>query len=654
LATRSNNLLSQHNPNVRQIFSRILEERNVEVRLGAEAIGVECDTNNGHDATKRTLRLSPNSQQFQSSSSPIQFDECLWCTSAGAAPWLSQNTPFDTTEDGFLKVKDTYELVNHPGVFAAGDCCSMVDNPRPKAGVFAVRAGPYIKENLIAYLLKKPLTTHNPQTDFLGLISTGDKYAVASRGCHALEGQFLWTLKDQIDRTWMDGYQNLPDMEAADDNDDEIESSSPESKQFLPPSLTTRGPDTMAAFAAAPMRCGGCGAKVGARTLSRVLDAVHRRRMVRARDTRGDGSAAIADDENRARFAPKEIDHEDAAVVMLPERGGGAMVYTIDFFRSFISDPFVFGKIAAVHALSDCHAMGAKAQTALALAIVPFAAFEAMTESTLIDMLSGASDILDEDNCELSGGHTCEGAELALGFSINGYIENPSLLFKKRGGKVGDKIVLTKAIGTGAVFAADMRAKCSGEFVEEAIENMVTSNGLASKVAMQIQRERLGSGAQDGDNGAIHGCTDVTGFGLAGHLLEMLAANDIESEDSIGANINISAVPFLGGALEASTDAIVSSLHRENYRSRRSVINHEEAAKSYPIKYPLLFDPQTAGGLLFFVSPDVHEEFVDRLLRDGGTNVAAVIGELTSHATNEEVCSAAGNQRLFISSSSAD
>jgi len=531
--------------------------------------------------------------------------------------------------------------------------------------VFAVRAGPILKENLIAYLLQQPLTPHKPQQQFLGLLSTGDKYAIASRGDSALEGEFLWKLKDQIDRTWMEGYQKLPSMHSAasqdsaghtstthrtNDSDASLESSPLSNLYGVPPNLVRHGAVALAAFAAAPMRCGGCGAKVGATTVSRVLEAVYQRRLRRAR--RGGVIASTTMPTKQAK-----MDHDDGAVVVLPKIGGGAMIHTIDFFRSFISDPFVFGKIAAIHALSDCHAMGAQAQTVLALAVVPFAAVESITESTLVDMLSGASDVLeDEENCELAGGHTCEGAELSLGFAVNGFIDDPSLLLRKRGGRVGDKIVLTKPIGTGALFAADMRARCEGVWVQEAIDNMLLSNGSASRIAMDIVRKRRTESDKH-----IHACTDVTGFGLIGHLLEMLLSNDDDNTlESIGACLDLEAIPFLDGALDAISNNIYSSLQVENARNRRAVQNHESVARASPVKYNLLFDPQTAGGLLFFVSPDCCNDFVAQLSHDSSVKCAAVIGEVTkfeadsySNTDNTGICTIASGfktsgLRLFI------
>jgi selenide,water dikinase len=619
LATRGDKLLEKHNRGAQRIFQRVLSERNVEVRYGAEAIDakqVDGDTNGGKNlrpfalvqwqlghphalyaattvSKKKMLVLSQGSREQP----PILFDECLWCTSAGVAPWFVTNTPFDTTDDGFLTVEDTYESTSHTGVFAAGDCCDMVNHPRPKAGVFAVRAGPPLFQNLLNYLLQKPLKPHQPQSRFLGLISTGDPYAIASRGqWFAMDGRFLWTWKDYIDRTWMKKYKMLPDVE-------EMMSKmnlKRKSHSRVPEDVNKKGPHVAAAFSTDPMRCGGCGAKVDASTVSRVLNAVHQRQVKRAKQ--------------KSLPPPPPFDHDDSAIV--PIHGGGAMIHTIDYFRSFISDPFMFGKVAAVHALSDVHAMGAAAQTALALAVIPFAADEDITESTLLDLLSGASDVLQDEKVQLVGGHTCEGSELACGFAIHGYSACPQKLLRKSGGKIGDKMVLTKSVGTGALFAADMRTKCEGRHVTEALQSMVQSNGVASRIAREF-----------GDS--IHACTDVTGFGLMGHLLEMLVAGS-----DISAVINIREIPFLQGALDASSDGIYSSLQPQNARNRRAVSNHVDAAAACPVEYPLLFDPQTAGGLLFFVNADIADSFVDKLRVEHPS--ATIIGEIESYSGGED------------------
>ena len=578
IATRGSTLLEQHNTGVRRIFRRILAERNIEVRYNTQV-------------TSTRILESGKKVAISTNGDTIAFDECVWCTNAGAFIWMSEHTPFATTSDGFLRVNSTYECIHHPGVFAAGDCCHLDMHPRPKAGVFAVRAGPVLLTNLLNYLTCKPLVSHRPQKDFLSLISTGDPYAIASKGSwFALEGKLLWKWKDYIDRTWMAKYTQLPDLQQM------SEQMNVKFSKGIPSAVRHKGPEVMAAFSAEAMRCGGCGAKVGATTLSRVLSAIHDRQKLRAR-----------------RFDlpdPPAIDCDDAAVVPLPS-GGGAMINTIDFFRSFVSDPFLFGKIAAVHALSDVHAMGAQAQTALALAVVPFAADERITESTLIELLAGASDVFQDESVQLVGGHTCEGSELACGFAIQGFTSTPRSLLRKSGGRVGDMIVLTKPIGTGALFAADMRAKSKGDFVMEALQSMAMSNAKASAIAAKT----IG----------IHACTDVTGFGLAGHLLEMLAA---ETRVQIGAVLNIRDIPFFRGGIEASLNQIFSSLQPENSRNRRAVSNHVDAAAACPVEYPLLFDPQTSGGLLVFVEPNACPGFVRELLQH--YPATCVIGEIVS------------------------
>jgi selenide,water dikinase len=242
----------------------------------------------------------------------------------------------------------------------------------------------------------------------------------------------------------------------------------------------------------------------------------------------------------------------------------------------------------------------------------PFSAVEAITESILIDMLSGASDALEANGCSLSGGHTCEGAELALGFAVSSYVADASLLLRKCGGKVGDKIVLTKPLGTGSIFAASMRSKCKGPWVSEAIEIMTCSNGPPSQIAMNIVKVQKDTTNDVG----IHACTDVTGFGLTGHLLEMLVSNDaVEGLERIGASLSMESIPFLALAVDATANNIYSTLYKDNFRSRRAIRNHEAAMESSPCKYPLLFDPQTAGGLLFFVSLEICHDFVHQLLQ---------------------------------------
>ena len=201
----------------------------------------------------------------------------------------------------------------------------MVNYPRPKAGVFAVRQGPPLALNLRNVLTGVAPVAYAPQLNFLGLISTGDRYAVLSRGgcmsCFALEGAYLWAWKDHIDRTWMKGYQELPDMSAGTDAAARAAANSNAAARAA-------GPEALAVLSHVAMRCGGCGSKVGAAVLSRVM-----RRL-----KEGDHIPT------RPEVLVGLDSPDDAAVV----EGCGkdmATVHTVDFFRSFISDPYIFGKV---------------------------------------------------------------------------------------------------------------------------------------------------------------------------------------------------------------------------------------------------------------------------------------------------------------------
>ena len=184
----STEILPTHNAKVRAKFRRVLAEREVSVHAGSPV----------EEVGRGWLRLRNGTK--------IPLDEILWVTQARAAPWLKE-AGLATDARGFVEVADTLESVSHPGVFAAGDVAAMLNHPREKAGVFAVRQGKPLEENLRRALRGEPLQPFIPQTKFLGLISTGDRYAIASRDNWSLEGRYLWTIKDWIDRRFMEKYR---------------------------------------------------------------------------------------------------------------------------------------------------------------------------------------------------------------------------------------------------------------------------------------------------------------------------------------------------------------------------------------------------------------------------------------------------------------
>lgn len=534
-------------------LARIATERGIEIRTHARVKGIEA------------------AHLLIEGGDPAALDVIFWTTQAAAPPWL-RTTGLQLDAAGFISVDDTLRSVSHPDVFAAGDVASMQSHSLPKSGVYSVRQGPYLDRNLRRLIAGQPLVRYRPQRNALYLLSTGDRFAVGARSGVSFEGGWVWHWKDHVDRTFMARFNTLPAM--------------PPPAQTLPAGIADG--DAIKELSANAMRCGGCGAKIGATVLSsalRTLAPFERAGVVVGLD------------------AP-----DDAAVV---DTGAAQLsVHTVDYFRAIIDDPYLFGKIAANHALGDIYAMGAQPQSALAIATIPHG-LEAKVEAELSAMMQGANEVLREAGCALLGGHTSEGAELALGFSINGLVAREALL-RKGGLRPGDALVLTKAIGTGALLAAHMRGKAKARWVMAALSQMTVSNREAARI---LHRH------------GVHGATDVTGFGLLGHLVEMVRASDVD------VSLHLDRVPVLDGALQCVSAGIVSSLQPQNLRLRNAIANLEAAGAH--AAFPLLFDPQTAGGLLAALPVEQAEACVSEL-RDAGYAAACAVGAVLPRGDRPE------------------
>ena len=548
LFAASAEVLPTHNGWVRRHFVRVLAERGVRL----------------HASAKVTEVL--DGRVVTAGGETVAVDEVVWVTQAGGAAWLRE-TGLAVDDDGFLLVDDHLRSENDERVFAAGDIASLRSRPLEKAGVFAVRMGIPLADNLRRAVRGEALRVYRPQRHWLALVSTGGRHAVASRGPIGFAGDWVWRWKDGIDRRFMRRFSEFPSMAGA-------------PAAAAPSAIGLTEAESAQAISAIAMRCGGCGAKVGATVLSRALANLQPLRR---------------DDVLVGLDSP-----DDAAVVRVPP--GKAMVHTVDFFRAFVDDPYRFGRIAANHALGDLFAMGAEPQTAAAIVTVP-PGLESKVEDVLFQLMRGAVDILDAAGCALVGGHTGEGAELALGFSLHGLLDDrPEAAMRKGGLAPGDALILTKPLGTGTLFAAHPRGLAKGRWIDAALTSMEQS----SRDAARILREH-----------GARACTDVTGFGLLGHLVEMTRASGVDAE------VSLSALPLLEGAEDCVAAGVTSSLQPANVRLRRALRN-QAAFADHP-HYPLLFDPQTAGGLLAGVPAHAATDCIARL-REAGYANAMVIG----------------------------
>lgn len=426
---------------------------------------------------------------------------------------------------------------SQPHIFATGDCAHMGFAPRPKAGVYAVRQAPVLFENIRAALSGGKMSEYVPQKDYLKLISLGRKSALAEKLGTAFAGPLLWRWKNHIDVTFMNKFRALPKMEG--------------------PAL----PQTFAlgmkeAMGAKPM-CGGCGAKVGRGALRNALRSL-------PAPTRSDIETLPGD---------------DAAVLVT---GGFRQVFTTDHIRAFNEDPIVMTRIAAVHALGDVWAMGAEPQAVTLSVILPRMSAE-LQERTMAEVLAAAHDVIGPSGAALVGGHSSLGDEFTVGFSVTGMCkETPVLL---AGAKEGDVLILTKPIGSGVLMAAEMQGDARGEDVIEALRLMQQPQGVASRVLAPF----------------AHAMTDVTGFGLAGHLGGICEASGVAAE------LDLDDVPTMVGAEALASSGMRSSLFEDNRVGAGPVFG-----ASGP-KGDLLFDPQTAGGLLASVRADLADELVSKL-----------------------------------------
>ncbi|MEM8807549.1 MAG: selenide, water dikinase SelD [Cyanobacteria bacterium P01_G01_bin.38] len=557
---RGEHLANGRSRRTQRQIEKLFRDRNLRTHLGESVCAVEPA------GSQKQVRCE--------SGLTVTCDRVFWVTNASAPDWIAQ-TNLSTDDKGFILVKDTLQTCSHPNIFAAGDIATLKNHPRPKAGVFAVRQGPPLHENLQRMLSGQPLKPFKPQSQYLNIIDTGTGTAIASRGPFSAESKLFRRWKDWIDGNFMALFNEFPEMGAGEQGSRGsrgsrgervrkrgIQASNPKSS---PPPSSSLSPLPTTHYPPPTPPCAGCASKVSSTVLTQTLARL-----------KADFPDILTWPHHDNIYAGLDAP-DDAAIIRVPP--GKLAVHTVDHFRAMIDDPYVFGQICVNHCLSDLFAMGAAPHSVLAIATLPYATDAKQTE-TLYQLLSGTYQALTQSKTFLVGGHTTEGPELALGFSCNGWVD-PDQILRKGGMQPGQALILTQPIGTGTLFAADMQKAAKGRWIEAAVAQMVQSN----QAAVTCLRQH-----------GVTACTDVTGFGLAGHLWEMVRASEVAVE------LDLSALPMLDGAQESLSAGFYSSLHARN----QAVAKQIQTVRSldHQLSYQLLFDPQTAGGLLATVPVD--------------------------------------------------
>ena len=531
-------ILRGSTPQTRRRAEILLAQRGVTVRCGCRVSSV----------SKRRITTDKHES--------LEVDLALWATHA-AAPDLLSHLGLPLDERGFLETSNTLRTTAEAPVFAVGDTGTIEGDATPKAGVYAVRQGPVLWDNIRRTLSGLPLRPYEPQRRFLKLLNTADNCAIVEYSGLTFYGSWCWKLKDFIDSRFMEKYQDYTAMDM-----------STHHTRDKPPRV---------------MRCAGCGGKISGSVLSRVLSRL---------DIPKNDHVVLGLE------AP-----DDAAIVTAPH--GNPLTVTVDFFAAPLDDPYTVGRIAALNSASDVFALGGRPLAALAAATIPVGNPPAQ-EQILYELLAGAVEEFREMGATLVGGHTIEGPRLTIGFTVlaDQGRETPRAKGQLR---IGDRLVLTKPLGTGVLLAAHMQARCRADWMQTLLTTMLHSNQHASQLIEANQ---------------IAGLTDVTGFGLGGHLLEMLRAADA------AAHVSLDEVTLLPGTDQLLRAGVESTLTPANRATEADIQVSETDRQSS--KYAALFDPQTCGGLLMGV-PEQHVDRTLEALAQQSEIPATVIGTIETY-----------------------
>ncbi len=495
----------------------------------------------------------------------------LNCTGSRAPSWLRESG-LQVDERGRVRTEATLEVLGHPGHFATGDCAVIDNDPRAPTGVWAVLAAAPLARNLEASWNEGPLRSCRFKNRALQLVggfdTSGHPIAWAMWGSLLLGPHpWLWALKQRIDRKFMAQFKEF--------------------KMYL-------GSDSEQL-----MLCRGCAAKLPAEILGIALE--------------------------EAGFISLGKTPEDAA--QLPDAlstNNQPLLQSIDGFPALISDPWLNSKLTALHACSDLWACGARVKSAQAIVTLPLAP-PPLQQKLLSQTIAGLRSVLEIQGAELIGGHTLEARsqtektlslEVQIALCVQGEAEG--LIWRKRGIQAGDHLLIGGLLGTGVLFAASMKGKARPYDLDRALAQMAESQH--ERVALLRELERT-------HPGQLHAATDITGFGLLGHLGEMLVKScEVDSPTQV--LLHAEEIPALTGALELLEAGHTSSLAPANRKAWSFLDPHHKYNSIRPVNLnlgtiaagsrrhrallELLVDPQTCGPLLIAVGPNMADALLEK------------------------------------------
>ena len=482
---------------------------------------------------KRVLEVKPK-QIILSDKSLLKIDKAILSTNSMTPKWLAKSDIL-LTKDNYILVNKSFQT-NYKYVFASGDVIDFNNQNLKKAGVFAVRSGKPLAINIKQFILGKKLVEYKFNKNYLALIGTSKRSAIATKYNLTFNSRFFFYLKKYIDQNFIKKFSDFRIR-----------------KKFTLDALKT---DVLNIFVKHKekitdksdiMQCKGCAAKVPLNALKQAL--------------------------------PKDIVSTSEDAVSVP--GHPELYQTVDMISSIITDPFLLGKIAANHSISDMVSVNSKITSAMMILQLPLSKTE-INSRDLEQVLLGANEIFKTIDCPLIGGHTMIGKDKdpIIGFSILGQKQKKIKIVKNRRKiKTKDLLILTEKIGSGLIFAGINNYLIDSYFQTDVIKQMIKGNLNFGKISNHLN---------------ILSMTDITGFGLANHLLNLIKRDNSKT----GLTIYPNKIPLFQGVNECLNKDIKSSLFKSNYDiAQKDIIYKRDKSKLDNI----LYDPQTVGGIAFII-----------------------------------------------------